>query len=394
MPTLSEQITLDRLAGDPYPLFQALLQQAPVCWAPAFGMWLVTRRADAIEILKDSKTFTMEPVGGQRSPMEDTFGPMMLSIDGPHHQRVREVFSEPFRARHVEQWYKQAMQLTSTALLDDLEVGSVVDLDKVFSDQLAMLTVIAALGLDVNDVNVFRDWYDDFAAAIGNLVWDERIRARGKRAFEQFRALVVLQLEHLAEHPNASILSQILHSPTHALTQDEIVSNIALTFFGGIETTSAMLSNTLWALLSHPAQKTEVQNDLGLLQNAIEESLRWQAPVQSAMRFPTETVTLHGQTIQTGEKIYCMIGAANRDPAHFEDPDRFDIHRHNASQHLSFAHGPHFCFGAGMARLEAVVGLSALLQRFPNLELDRDQPSAPQGHEFRSPPTLFARLYA
>ena len=392
MKHLSSRITLETLANDPYPLFQELIADAPVCWAPAFNMWMISRRADTIDILKDAQTFTMEPSGTQISPMEDTFGPMMLSIDGPDHRRIRDVFSEPFRARYVDTWYRHTIQSTAEAIVADFSTKGHADLDKEFSDQLAMLTVVAALGLDVADVATFRDWLDHFAAAIGNISWDPELRPRGKATFGQFRALVLKQLEYLNQHPNQSILSQLLHSPAPGLTEDEIVANVALTFFGGIETTSAMLSNTIWALLSHPEQLEAVKTDPTLLPGAIEESLRWQAPVQSAMRFPTRDVELHGTPISAGEKIYCMLGAANRDPQHFSEPDRFDIRRANAAQHLSFAHGPHFCFGAGMARLEAAIGLETLFEHYPNLHLDPEFPSAPQGHEFRSPPTLVTRL--
>ena len=386
---LGAQLTQTQQARDPYPLFARMLAEEPVSWVPAFNLWMVTRRDDVIEILRDADTFTMEPEGGQINPMEDTFGPMMLSIDGPDHKRIRDVFVEPYRPRHVKSFYTDLISRVSEQLLDEMAQQELVDLDRDFSDRLAIYTVVATLGFAIDDIDQFRGWYDEFALAIGNTAHDEEIRRRGKQAFAEFHQLVLAQITKLQAAPNNSVLSQIVHNEATRLTVDQIVSNVALTFFGGVETTSAMLSNTLWALLSHPEQLAQVRLRPGLLAAAIEESLRWEAPVQSAMRFPVRDVALHGVRIGRGEKIYGMLGAANRDPAFYPDPDRFDIHRPNSDKHLSFAYGPHFCFGAPLARLEGQLGLGLLLQRFPNLRLHPDQPTAPYGHEFRSTPNLY-----
>ncbi|MEM7346105.1 MAG: cytochrome P450 [Chloroflexota bacterium] len=388
-PSLGERITIEALAKNPYPIFQEMIATAPVCWVPAFGMWMVTRRDDVIALLKDAETFTMEPEAAQINPMEQTFGPMMLSIDGPEHKKIRDVFSEPFRPRPVRLRYQEIIEKIAHQLVDEISQEPMVDLDKAFSDKLAIYTIVAALGLDVEDVEQFRLWYDDFAASIGNLENDPAIVETGQAAFRQFETLVVRQIERVTDTPNQSVLSHIVHNNIHNLTVDQIVSNIALTFFGGVETVSAMLSNTSWALLNHSQQGAELQSRPELMAGVVAESLRWESPVQAAMRFPTQDVILHGVEIKAGEKIYCMLGAANRDPAFFPEPDTFDIHRANANKHLSFAYGPHYCFGAPLALLEGEIGLSILFERLPTLKLHPDYPTAPYGHEFRSTPTLY-----
>ena len=392
-------ITQAQLHDDPYPIFQYLIVHEPVAWIPAFNMWMVTRHADVIDILKDAESFTMETMdtgvteveSARANPMEDTLGPMMLSIDGAAHKRIRDVFIEPFRPRHVRQWYAGMIGEIAQQLVDEVLPSQCADLDKEFSDKLAIYTMVASIGFEVDDVRRFRALYDDLGAAIGNTSGDESIRQQGRNAFQEFRALVLAQIEAIKDVPNQSVLSQIFHSATTTLTLEEIVSNVALTFFGGVETTSAMLSNMLWALLSHPEQFEQLRQQPSLLPAAIEEALRWEAPVQAAMRFPTRDVVVRNMEIKRGEKIYCMLGAANRDPSVFDKPDDFDIHRPNANQHLSFAYGPHFCFGAPLARLEATIGLPILFEQLPNLGLDPDRPAKPIGHEFRSPPTLFCR---
>lgn len=390
--SIGAQINIQTLAENPYPIFQQLIAHEPICWIPAFKLWMVTRREDVITILRDWQTYTMEPThstgGASNSPMEDIFGPMMLSLDGAAHKRMREPFAAPFQARSIQDRYAATIAQLAQRLIDDFIHAGAVDLDKAFSDRLALQTVLIALGLPLETEQEMRDWYDAFAVALGNLTNDPAIRQAGKAAFQNFRIFLLAQLDQLTRSPNDSVLSQILHDRQHDLTRDEIVSATALTFFGGLETTAAMLSNTVWALLSHPEQLQSVRSNLHLLPNAIDESLRWQSPVQSAMRFPTRTVTLHGITIQPGAKIYCMLGAANRDPAFYPDPDCFDISRTNADKHLGFAYGPHFCFGAPLAKLEGEIGLALLFQRLPTLQFDPAQPSAPAGHEFRSTPTL------
>lgn len=387
---IGNQITTDLLANNPYPLFQQLIAEEPVTWVPAFKMWMVARRADVIAILRDADTFTMEPPVGQINPMEALFGSMMLSIDGAEHKRIRDVFMEPFRPKHVRTFYTDLVHQLVDQLLDELAANRQIDLTRDFSDKLAIYTVVATLGLDVNDIDTFRDWYDAFGSAIGNLQRDPTVAATGVTAFQKFEALILSQIEALRDRPNASVLSEIVHNAHDQLSTAQIVSNCALTFFGGVETTTSMLSNALWCLLTHADALEAVTNRPKQLANALEETMRYESAVQSAMRFPTRDIVLHDIEIKAGEKIYCMLGAANRDPAMFVEPDRFDVFRPNANKHLSFAYGPHFCFGAPLARLEATVGIGKLLTRFPTLQLDPNHRSKPTGHEFRAPQHLKA----
>ncbi|MFK7804583.1 MAG: cytochrome P450 [Anaerolineae bacterium] len=381
-------VTIKQIAKNPYPTFQQMIATEPVSWVPAFNMWMVTRRVDVVELLRDAELYTMEPEGDQVNPMEDTFGPMMLSLDGAEHKKIRDVFVEPYRPRHTRRFYTDLIKQVTAQLLDDIAEEKTVDLDKEFSDKLAVIVVVATLGFAVDDLSKFRSWYDDFGAAIGNVTVDPAVREQGKQAYAAFRALVLAEIDRLKEQPNDSVLSQIIHHEANQLSIEEVVSNVALTFFGGVETTAAMLSNTIWALLKHPQQLAEVKQSSKLLSAALEEAMRWESPVQAAMRFPVKDVVLHGVSIKRGEKIYCMLGAANRDPAFFEQPDQFDIHRPNVGKHLSFAYGPHFCIGAPLARLEGQIGLAMLFERFPDLHLIPESETAPFGHEFRSTPTL------
>jgi cytochrome P450 len=167
-----------------------------------------------------------------------------------------------------------------------------------------------------------------------------------------------------------------------------VVSNAAVLMFGGIETTEGMICNAVLHLLGHPDRLYEVIADEHLAVNAVEESLRLEPAAAVVDRYATADVTLGRAAIRRGDLVTVSLSGAGRDPAFFPDPDRFDVHRENARQNLAFAHGPHFCLGAHLARAEARAAILALLRRLPALRLDPAHPAAPRGVVFRKPPAL------
>ena len=185
----------------------------------------------------------------------------------------------------------------------------------------------------------------------------------------------------------ASLLAEV----TGPLTEEEAISNAAVLMFGGIETTEGMIANAVAHLLSSPAQLALVLADLSLVPAAVEESLRLEPAAAVVDRYATRDTHLGGAAIRAGDQVTVSIAGANRDPAVFADPDVFDVRRVGAGRHLAFAHGPHFCLGAHLARLEAQVAVETLLARLPSLRLDPRYPSAPRGLVFRKPPALRVR---
>jgi cytochrome P450 len=172
------------------------------------------------------------------------------------------------------------------------------------------------------------------------------------------------------------------------LTRTEVVSNAAVLMFGGIETTEGMIANAMLHLLDHPDQRALVERDRGRLAGAVEESLRLEPAAAVIDRYATRDVRVGGATIARGDLVTISLAGANRDPAEFPDPDRFDIRRENVRHQIAFAHGPHVCIGMHLARLEAQTAIGRLLDRLPRLRLDPAHPSAPRGLVFRKPPTL------
>lgn len=387
---IANSLTTKLLATNPFEHFAKMQRSEPIAWLEPYQFWMVTGYEDVQNILRDADSFTMEPPRSSHNPMQDTFGPMMLSIDGPDHKRIRDIFIEPFRPKHVRTWYADRIKEISLELIQELKASSnPVNLHHDFSTKLAMFTVVASIGLDDVDSQVFPVWYANFAEAIGNLDKDLDIKNRGTKSFQEFRAVVLDQIEKLRQNPNGSVLSELAQHQD--LSDDEIVANTALTFFGGIETTAALISNCIWCFLAYPNQFAKIEKNPDLLDNAIEEVLRWQAPVQSAMRFATKDVVIHGHTVKKNQKIYSMLSAANRDEHVFSEAQDFDIERKNAAKHLSFAYGPHFCFGAGLARMETKIGLEALFKNL-NMELVDVEASRPIGHEFRAASELFVEM--
>jgi cytochrome P450 len=177
-------------------------------------------------------------------------------------------------------------------------------------------------------------------------------------------------------------------SQAGGLTRDEVVSNVAVLMFGGIETTEGMIANAILHLLAHPEQRALVERDRGVLPNAIEESLRLEPAAAAIDRYATGDVRLGEASIRRGELVTISIAGANRDPDFFPDPNRFDVRRDNSRHQLAFAHGPHVCIGMHLARLEAHSAVARLLDRLPRLRLDPAQPAAPRGLVFRKPPAL------
>jgi cytochrome P450 len=354
-------VTLDGLSRNPYPIYARLQREEPVSWIESLGMWFVTRRKQVLNILLDEETFT---VHSPSSLLEDTFGPMMLSRDGVEHTRLRAPFEPPFHPRALQTSCAPFIRGAAHSLIDHFSTDGHADLVTAFSDPLALATVTRVLNLPPDPQ--IRIWYNAFAAALSNFTRDPGTRERGLAAAREFK-------DFIRGHFNES---------------EKFISGALLIIFGGLETTSAMLSNTVWALLRHPAQFAEVRRNPEMIRSAIEEALRWESPVQTCTRHVTRAASLEGVALQPGEIVQCMIGAANRDEAFFPRPAEFDITRRNAGEHLAFARGRHYCLGASLARLEGEIGLGILFDRLPGLRLDPARPSAPRGHEFRSPATL------
>ena len=407
---LGARLTIDALTDDPYPTFRELRALEPVTWAPQLDMWLLTRRDDIVRVLADWKRFTTD---SPASNIRDIFGSHMLTTDGEAQIRYKRRFIGPFRRGQLERNLLGTVESVLDEVMRELkrhtrdpEVSRSADLRARVARPLSWRSICRVLGLPEEDGVRLVGWYDRFAAALENFAGDPDVRAAGKEAAREFGDYVSPFLRGEEAVPEGSMIAVLREGAdpgrsggrqaatpsapeVDPLSEAEIIANLLIVLFGGIETTESMIGNALWAVLSHPAIARTVVADPAKIEAVIEESMRWDPAVQSCTRFTTEPVEIRGVQVPANETVQCMLGAANRDPDHFPDPDRFDPGRANAGDHLAFGAGRHFCLGASLARIEAEQALVRVLGGLPGLRVDPSRPTRPHGHEFRTPPAIW-----
>jgi cytochrome P450 len=370
--------TIAELTADPHPLLARLRATEPVSWLPVLDGWLVTRYDLAQQAMRDARTFTVDD---PRFSTATVVGPSMLSLDGAEHERHRAPFVPPFRPAPVRERLTAAVTRTTDRLLDELLPAGAAELRADFAGPLAVAVLAEALGLKDVDAATVRTWYAALVDSVSAVTAGGEPTAAGAAA-----------VATLGERVAATIADESADSPlvaavrTYGLAADEAVANAAVLMFGGIDTTESMIANLALHLLERPAVVAAVRADRSLLAAAIEESMRLEPAASVVDRYATDDVTLGAAHIGKGDLVRISIAGANRDPAVFADPDTFDLHRPNARTNLAFALGPHFCLGARLARSEAEIAMSALLDRLPGLRLAA--PASPTGLVFRKPQEL------
>lgn len=380
---LGASLRLADLDVDPYPPLAELRGDEPVSWVPEIRMWFVTRRDDIVAVLRDAVRFTTE---AERSVIRDIFGAHMMTTDGEVALRYKRACLHAFRAdtlsREMAPWIEDRADGLVEAAVGAGGAGLMAEV----ATPLAVDTALRMLGLPLDMAATIVGWYDDFAAALANFIGDEAVRMQGRAAAEAFGAAV---RPLLADTPpeQTGLLAHLAGQREDRWADEEIISNALIILFGGIETTASMIGNTVWSLLATdtwPAFVRSPKTRAGV----IEEALRWQPAVQSITRHAVEGVVLRGVEIEAGQVVQCMIGGANRDPAHFTDPDLYQPGRSNSADHLSFGTGRHLCLGAHLARIEIGAVLDALRVRAPGLRFAGGETPVLRGYEFRRPVEL------
>jgi cytochrome P450 len=310
----------------------------------------------------------------------------MLSLDGAEHDRHRAPFSAAFGAEEVHVRLARYVQAAAGRLVAAIERDGGAELRRSVAGPLAVQVVAEALGLGDVEPGTVLAWYDAIVGAVSGLAAGNAVSAAGAGAFADLSQ----RLEAVITGHGGGALAAAADG-AGGLSRGEVISNAAVMMFGGIETTEGMITNLAFHVLSNPGQRELVLGDPELLVNAVEESLRLEPAAALVDRYATREVELGGARIRRGEKVSVSVAAAGRDPAVFDDPDRFDVTRENARRHLGFARGPHFCLGVHLARLEARTMVAELLTSLPGLRLDPGRPSSPRGLVFRKPPALYVR---
>ena len=290
----------------------------------------------------------------------------MLDLDSPDHTRLRALVHKAFTPRLIEQMRDQVQALTNE-LLNRVEPNGGMDLIADFALPLPLTMIGRILGVPAEDNHKFHRWTKTLISAGTNrnlfviIPSIMRFMAYLKKLIKQRRA-----------SPKDDLITALVQAKdgSDRLSEDEILAMILILLIAGHETTVNLIGSVTLALLEHPDQLAMLRNQPALIKTAIEELVRFVCPVEMATeRYAREDITIAGTTIPRGELVMAVIGSANRDPNYFDNPDSLDITRTN-NKHLAFGHGPHFCLGASLARLEGQIAISTLVQRMPNLRLN------------------------
>ena len=362
--------------ANPYPLYAQLRQESPVMWDRFLHAWVLTRYDDVVEVLgRFGAECTPTPdrlteLGMQRlAPVAEIMVKQMLFMDPPQHRRVRGLASHAFTARRVER-LRDHIRDIADGLIDRVVTHGAMDLMSDFAGPLPAIVSAEMLGLPTQDHEQLKEWSQTFAQILGNFQnnpdgIDDVLNATSDMTEYLQRALA----RH-ADAPTVGLIGLLSQARVQGdqLTREEVIANTIITMVGAMETTTNLIGNGLVTLLRNPSALEQLRDDPAILPSAIEELLRYESPSQQTTRIAPEDLVLGGQQIERGQSVIAVMGAANRDPDRFADPDRLDLNRQD-NRHLAFGWGPHFCFGAPLGRIEAQIAFEALLTRLPELEL-------------------------
>ena len=349
-----------------------LREREPVTWLPALRGWLVTAREPARQILLPKSGATVE---AEQNMVRASLGRMMLTVDGVEHERYRQPFEAPFRAREVEREFGAPIREFARELIG--RIGEETELTEAFAAPFAVGVAAQVIGLPLDDVPRIDGFYAVFAGAM-EYTGDPEPLAQADVARAELTALLI---EGLAR-------SKVVEESD--LTPEQVAAQLRVVMFGAIETIQASVLTTLMLLIQHPEAMAEVRADRALLAGAVDEAIRWMPPVAFTERWTREPVTLAGVEIREREFVGVSVIAANRDPSVFPDPLRYDIHRANARHGLSFSSGEHHCLGVHLARMQTVIALEEMLDAWPSIDLVSVTP--PSGFAFRRPADMIVRV--
>jgi len=380
---LAELYTALDDVDDPYPMWAEGRRTQPVqhtVGARRDDMYVIHCWQDVDAVLRDGDTFSSRI-------NDDTMGPYMgrtiLAMDGDEHRAYRNLVARAFRASALERWEGEVIGPMVNDLLDEIAPKGNADLVHDLTARFPVQVIAAIIGVPLEDYDQFQVWADE-------INFGPRDPKRSKAASQAMTSYLEPIVEERRRSPRGDLLSDLVTAEVdgHTLDDDHLYGFLRLLIPAGAETTFRMFGNSLVALLTHPDVLAEVTADRSLLPNVIEETLRWETSVTMVNRETTQDVDVGGCPIPKGAGVLALVGSANRDDLHYDNPDEWDPHR-EPKPHMAFGTGIHQCLGMHLARLELRVGLDAVLSRLPGLRVDPGFPPPDiRGLPFRSPPAL------
>lgn len=366
--------------ANPYPLYEQLRTEDPVHWDPYLHAWVVTRYADVISVFQRfsaDRTPTpeqLESMGlGALTPLAKVMVKQMLFLDPPDHGRIRGLASKAFTPRRVEMLRSHIQDITNS-LLDAVQETGQMDVIKDLALPLPAIVTAEMLGVSTSDWRQLTDWSADFARVLGNFQHNPDSAAQVIRSLDAMSAYFRAAVQDHRDHPRDDLINALMTAEINGdrLTEEEVVANSIVIMVGGQETTTNLIANGLLTLLRNREQFEKLRNNPGIINSAVEELLRYESPSQHTARLAPEDTELGGKVIRKRQAVIAVMGAANRDPERFAEPDKLDLERPD-NRHVAFAWASHFCFGAPLARIEGQTAFETVLRRLPNLTLDPAQ---------------------
>jgi aromatic O-demethylase, cytochrome P450 subunit len=390
-------ITVEDLDDDPYAIYGRLRREAPVAYVAAVDTWFVTRYADVQAVAEQPASF---PATHGESPVELTFGkPAIIAVDGEVHHELRRSFDGKFRPRTVEGYIDDLVRPIAERAVGALRGRNEAELMEDYFEPISVTSLAVVLGLGDLGPDVLRRWFKGMSVGATNFERDPGKQAVADGICAEIDAVVVPRMEQLATEPDDSTMAGLLHAgrePGCPRDIDFVLPSLKVAILGGMQEPGHGAGSILAGLFTRPEQLVEVVADrAGLLPAAVDEGLRWVAPIGTQLRRAAEDTELGGTTVPAGASVSAVLASANRDEDVFADPDVFDLHRYadqRTREQAAFGFGKHFCSGHAFSRHQIRIALDVLLETFPGITGDPDQPPVFRGWEFRAPQHMHVRL--
>jgi cytochrome P450 len=356
--------------ANPYPYYKPLYEGPPRLVDFYGPTLLVARHADVAAVWSDPERFSSQsPVSPRPGDRSMFGGPVILLLDPPAHTRLRRLVSQLFTPRRVREGLGAAVESITSRLLDRAAERGEFDAVTDLADPLPTMVIAHVLGFPIEDHKVLKEWSDLLLDGL-NTPPGQGFPPSYHKALDDRDAYLSDIMEKRRRRPQDDLISMLLaaHEEGDKLSAQEVIGFINLLLLAGNETTTNLISSALMHLIRHPAQHQLLKANPQMAGAAIEESLRYDCPVQALGRTAREAMDFAGTRIPANARIYVLAGASGRDPAKFNDPDTFNITR-ESNEHLAFGLGIHFCLGASLARLEGTTALRMSVERFPHLRM-------------------------
>ena len=387
IPPQRKAVFTEEILQDPYPTYARMHEQGPLHFVDVgrkWAVWAIFGHAECSAMAKDPRCsakraqqqIALLPVNQQAefSELARILGLWLIFMDAPEHTRLRKLLNKGFSPAVVDGLRPQ-VEAVVDEMLKPLQQGKEVDLMREFANPLPVRIIMAMFGIGPDMHDQFGDWSRDLALFRGSPDRNVELARKAQNALLQMREFFKERVAERRKNKGTDLISLLIdiEEEGEVLTEEELYAQCISLLFAGHETTRNLIGNGMYTLLKNPEDTAELRENPEIIRSAVEELLRFESPVQFTARVLKEEIELCGQRIPKRWTVLCMLGAANRDPRQFKEPNKINLKRTN-NQHLAFSAGPHFCIGSQLARLEGQIALLNLVQRFPKMKLAGGRP--------------------